>query len=225
LNTESDIPLKQSALAALGNLPGGEADALLQRWLQKLLAGEVKPELQLDVLLAAEKHPTPAIQALLKEHQAKQPADDLTAGYHETLAGGNAANGKKIFFERADVSCLRCHAIKKEGGIVGPPLDGIATKKSRQYLLEAILDPNRTIATGYENLIITRKDGTFVAGTLKGVNETAFIIDSPEDGEVTVPRKDVASRKRGLSAMPEGLGQMLTKQEMRDLIEYLGSLK
>ena len=38
-------------------------------------------------------------------------------------------------------------------------------------------------------------------------------------------KTDIKSRDRGLSAMPEEFRQVLTKRELRDLIEFLGGLK
>jgi hypothetical protein len=51
-------------------------------------------------------------------------------------------------------------------------------------------------------------------------------LDSPEDGGLIRIRKtEVTSRRAGLSAMPEGSAQFLSKRELRDLVEYLASLK
>jgi hypothetical protein len=41
---------------------------------------------------------------------------------------------------------------------------------------------------------------------------------------VKVAKKDIESRDKGLSAMPEGMGELLTKREIRDLVEFLATL-
>jgi cytochrome c553 len=47
-----------------------------------------------------------------------------------------------------------------------------------------------------------------------------------EDGTTQkIPKDQIAKRQRGLSAMPEGLANMLSKQDLRDLIEFLAGLK
>ena len=40
-----------------------------------------------------------------------------------------------------------------------------------------------------------------------------------------IPLGDIARRERGPSAMPEGLATALTPRELRDLIEYLATLR
>jgi hypothetical protein len=40
-----------------------------------------------------------------------------------------------------------------------------------------------------------------------------------------IKKADIKNMSRSLSAMPEGLGQMLTPFELRNLVEYLASLK
>ena len=52
---------------------------------------------------------------------------------------------KKIFFERTQVSCVRCHKFDGHGGDVGPVLDKLGPE-DRKYLLEAIVKPNAAIA-------------------------------------------------------------------------------
>ena len=82
----------------------------------------------------------------LKKYQASKPTDDALASYEDTLFGGNPDAGKKMFFERADVQCVRCHRINGQGGDVGPDLSHVGAQKDRRYLLESIVFPNRQIA-------------------------------------------------------------------------------
>jgi hypothetical protein len=40
-----------------------------------------------------------------------------------------------------------------------------------------------------------------------------------------VKKSDIKTRDKGLSPMPEGMGQILGKQDLRNLVEFLSSLK
>src|SRR5690606_4231809 len=109
------------------------------------------------------------------------------APYRIALRGGNADEGRKVFFERADTACIRCHKVAGRigeggGGEVGPELTHIGAQKDREYLLESIVFPNKHIAEGFENLLVTTKDGTTVAGTVKSETDAELVLNSPEDG-------------------------------------------
>jgi quinoprotein glucose dehydrogenase len=216
---------KQVALAELGTLPDPAADGVLAKWLDDLQAGKVAKELQLDVLEAAAKRPAPAIKQKLVNYEASRPRDDPMAKYRELLWGGNAAEGRKIFFERPEASCMRCHKINGEGGEVGPDLSKVGAQKDRQYILESVLFPNKQIAPGFDSVMVTLKNGTLYAGVLKQETDSELVINSPEDGLVTVKKADLRARDKGSSGMPEGMDGILSKQDLRNLVEFLGSLK
>ena len=217
---------KQGALNALATTPGEAANNLLGLWLDKLMTGKVPREIQLDLLLAAEKRDTPLMRQKLASQAARQSPDDEFKGFRETLYGGDAAAGKKIFIERQDASCVRCHKYNHEGGEVGPELTGIGSRHDREYILESILYPNKQIAPGYDSLIVQTKNGQAYAGVLKGQTDTELKIFSVEDNAlVTVKKSDITSQIKGQSAMVEGLGQVLSREDLRNLVEFLASSK
>ena len=88
-----------------------------------------------------------------------------------------------------------------------------------------MLFPNQQIAAGFENLLVTLKNGTSYAGQLKSSTDTELVLNSPEDGLIKIPVADIKSRERGLSAMPEGMEQFLSKSDLRNLVEFLSNLK
>ena len=153
--------------------------------------------------------------------QHERPEDDRFAAFRICLEGGDPVRGRRLFSERADWGCQRCHKLSGDGGDVGPELTTVGKTRGREAVLQSILYPNDTIAPGFENLIVTRRDGTLVVGVLKVERPDALELQTPEDGRVVIPTKDITSRERGLSAMPEGLGDLMTRSELRDLIEAL----
>jgi quinoprotein glucose dehydrogenase len=216
---------KQAALAVLASVPGEAADAVLSPWLDRLLAKDVPAELQLDVLEAAATRPTVNIKERLQKFERTRPASDDLRSFRECLEGGQVAEGRRIFVERQDVFCIRCHKIHGEGGDAGPDLTKIGAQKSREYILESITFPNKQIAAGFESVVLTMKDRNIHAGTLKRETSTTLDIVSPEDGPMQVKKADVEKRERGQSGMPEELRQVLSKRDLRNLVEYLSSLK
>ncbi|HYE31130.1 MAG TPA: PVC-type heme-binding CxxCH protein [Methylomirabilota bacterium] len=218
---------QQEALKTLAALGKASADSLLLPWVEKLLAGDVRAELQLDVLEAARARTNASkrLEQKVAQYDAKADKRDVLAGYRETLVGGNAEQGRKLFFERADAGCLRCHKVQGEGGEVGPELAGISARMSRDVILESILFPNNAIAPGFESALIKMKSGQSYAGIVQAENDSEITLNSPEDGVMKLKKAEVESRDKGLSAMPAELATLFTKRELRDLLEYLATLK
>lgn len=220
---------QQNAFATLATLPGTEPDAVIGAWFDKLVGGTLKRELALDVLEAAKKRDSAPLKEKLAKYAASKSQDDKLAAYREALYGGNAADGRKIFFERAEAACLRCHKVGGEGGgeggDVGPNLTGIGGRQPREYILESIAYPNAQIAAGFESVLVEAKNGVTYAGILKSETDKELVINSPEDGLVKVPKENVKSRQKTLSGMPDGMAGILSTRDLRDLVEYLASQK
>jgi quinoprotein glucose dehydrogenase len=216
---------RQGALAILGDLKLPAADHVLAEWLDRLLAGKVAPEVQLDLLEAAAKRPAAEVKRRLAAYEAARPKGDPLAGYREALAGGSADAGREIFHHKAEVSCVRCHKLHGEGGDVGPDLTGIGARQKREYLLESIVAPNRQIAKGFETVVLALSNGQVVSGIVKQEDAREVWLMTAEGKLVTVKKDDIDERQTGKSAMPEDLIKLLTKAEVRDLVEFLARLK
>ena len=215
---------KQSAIEMLGGMENKTVDAVLMMWLDRTTSGKAPAELELEILEAAARRSDPAIKAHLQRYNERRAKDPI-ANNTETLAGGDAELGKKIFLERQDVQCLRCHQAGGSGGVVGPDLTGVGKRLSRDELLESIVLPNNRIAKGFENLVIKMRDGSTHVGLLKKEDAEYVYIESAEDGALKVPKAEIENLDLGLSSMPPEIATALSKRDLRNLIEYLASLK
>ena len=65
---------------------------------------------------------------------------------------GTALAGKKIFDTHLVAGCIRCHKVDGKGGIVGPALDGIASRKDADYIQRALVNPTAELAEGFDKL-------------------------------------------------------------------------
>lgn len=214
---------RQGPLAILADLPGLEVDVLLDSWLDRLLMKTAPAELQLDVLEEAAKRPF--LKEKLAQFEAARPKNDPLANFREVLQGGDAEAGRRVFLHKAEVSCLRCHKVKGDGGDVGPELAGIGGKQTREYLLESIVDPNKQIAKGFETVVLALSNGQVETGIVKAEDAKEITLVRADGKRVTVPKSAIHERNSGKSAMPEDLVKKLTKRELRDLVEFLANLK
>lgn len=221
-----DAAEQKAAFRALGNLRSPEADALFADQLRALLAGKVSPAVQLELLNAAGRRNDATVKALVAEHEkAINSSSDPLASFRVTLEGGDKERGRRIFETQATLPCIRCHRAGAEGGDAGPNLAGVGTKYSREYLLESIVKPNAKIAPGYDTVVVTLKSGGVAAGIVAKETADTLSLRDTESKVTSIAKADIAKREGAPSSMPEVYATLLTKQQIRDVVEYLASLR
>jgi putative heme-binding domain-containing protein len=137
------------------------------------------------------------------------------------LSKRSIENGKTAL---AAAICLKCHRVGQRGTQVGPDLTGVGRRYDNRALLDSILHPSAQIDPKYLNTSYLLKDGTIVSGRTVGVSSSQLVIetDSISGKTETIQRADIEeSSPSKLSPMPEGLVDILTKDELLDLIAYL----
>jgi quinoprotein glucose dehydrogenase len=217
---------KQGALVALAAMNRPEAKDVVAALMDRLIAGQCPQEIQLDVYEAAKKC---GLNEKVQQFKANLPKDDPLANFGLSLAGGDLEKGRKIFREKPEVQCLRCHKCEIGDSQVGPDLTKTGATNDRRSLLEAIVFPNVKIAPGFQIVTLTTKDNQIVAGRLlkdEGGKLTLETVD--EQGKpkaVEVAADQVKERLSAPSPMPENIRDQLSRWELRDLVEYLATRK
>lgn len=217
---------RQAAFATLAKLTqSAGARVILATSAERLAAGEIPADTMADVVAAIKSLPENESQPMLAAYQATLDANDPAAAYRTALVGGDAQRGERLFYERASLSCVRCHTVGSVGGQVGPNLSRIGLDKDREYLLQAIVLPNAAIAKGFEGVLIQTIDGSTLAGIVKTDDEEKLEILTAEGNLITVLKDDIDMMVPGKSSMPEDLVKHLSDLELRDLIEFLAQQK
>lgn len=136
------------------------------------------------------------------------------------LVGGNKALGKPIF----EKVCANCHKFGAVGKSIGPDLSTIAAKLKRPEVIEAMLFPSKLIADQYKPELIQTKDGDIISGLVIKENVRAVTIvtsDHPEK-PIDVLKSNIQARKKSsVSAMPEGLLDTYTNEQVAGLVAFL----
>jgi len=213
----SDLAERQAAVGLLPTVRNSKP--VLDALLADLAAGRLDPAIQLEAIEGARSLQLDS----LHEAEAALAAKGSQGKWSYALAGGDAAAGKKVFEENLTANCMACHRIGAEGSNVGPPLQGIGAK-GKEHLLQALVDPQASIAPGYGMMTLTKKDGSSLAGALVGETDGALTLQLPDGSKATVPLADIATKTPPISAMPP-MGEILKPRELRDLLEYLSVLK
>ncbi len=134
-------------------------------------------------------------------------------------AGGGDPGAGAIVFED---NCSECHTLAEEGGEIGPVLDGISAK-GLKYISEAILQPAKSVAKGFETYIAIDKDGRQSIG-LKTRDEGGEIDITKANGDVvTLAKGDIKEIKIDdtKSIMPDDLSEAMTVKDYQDILSFL----
>lgn len=218
------VDQKQRAFRLLGEMSHASADSVLAGWMDRLLAGEVSPELELDLVQAARSSGAARVESRL-EHYRTQVADELLGTYRATRYGGDPRAGREIFFEHTSAQCARCHSVGgRGGGAVGPDLTDIGARRGRSHLVESLIAPGADIAPGFGSVTLTLQDGSTVSGTYLGESADSIRVGAGSEGSRSIARSRIASRRFGPSSMPP-MKSVLTREQIRDVVAYLASLR
>jgi quinoprotein glucose dehydrogenase len=218
---------QQGAFEVLGMLRSAESRDLLTTYLGDLEAGRIAPELQVDVVEAAQADGFPALTARLEAFRKSKGAENLTMAIRPGLLhGGSAMRGARVVSDSPAAECTRCHTLRGQGSDVGPNLTKIGATLTREQLLEALLEPNARIAPGFGTISLTLRNGSErVAGTLREETDTHVVVmEGTPPKERRIAKSDIAERSAPVSAMPP-FGAILKPREIRDLVEVLSTLK
>lgn len=206
VETSHSVNERQLAFAALGELRHPEAEKALSKWIERLAAGRVDESLQLDVLEAARGMDSTALEGKISDYLSALPETDPLAPYRPALFGGDRREGQDIFFQKTEVSCVRCHAVDGQGGReeVGPDLSGIGGRVTREHILEAIVAPNARIAEGFENVTLYMKNGAEHMGRVIEEDEDTIVLEIAEDPYVVDWWDDSGKPHSEVDAVAEG---------------------
>jgi len=225
----TNAPERQNAARLMGDLDRAEIDSFLATALQDEDIQREWASIWLELLESAEKRAAKS-EAVKKQLTAlnarreKALEKNPLAQFEECLEGGDRNAGKAIFETHIFAQCARCHSTKKgKGSDIGPNLQTIGEKDKRE-LLHSLIDPAAQIAEGYGNLTVVRKDNTFVSGTLRRESAKEVVVRTPEGKDVKIPVGEIQQRTPIVSLMPP-MSQILKKHEIRDVLEYLTTLK
>ena len=215
---------KQAALLTLGSLPVDHSQKVFDQLLSKMDKGNLSPEIYLELAEAIDSTRSPQLIARYKDISSTLSPEALAVSYEGTLYGGNAENGRRIFFRHQTAQCVRCHAYDDLGGNAGPRLNGIAGKLTRQQLLEALIDPSARLAPGFGVVTVDLKNGKSIGGVLQGEKETGLVLKVGDQPDTLLRKEDIAKQSYAASSMPN-MQYLLTKREIRDVISFLSTLK
>ena len=136
---------------------------------------------------------------------------------------GDAARGEQVF-RRSDLSCLKCHAVNKAGGQIGPDLTPVGANSPMEYLVNALFDPDAQIKEAFITRTVTTLEGRVFQGITVDRTEQKLVLRNTDSQLIEIPITAIDEEVEGKSLMPKGLPTLLTEGETLDLLKFLSVL-
>ena len=218
---KGSLPEQQQLLQSIAKMPVDNSQEVLADLIERMVANKLPAGIRLDLIEAVE-----ATQAekLVAKLDALKTKGTLTDEYKDALYGGNLQLGNAIFYRNQSVECIRCHNAGGEGGVVGPSLKGIGSRLTREQILQALIEPSARIAPGYGMISLKLTDGQEVTGTVIQETDDEIQLKTSEAEPLRIATARIKSRENYPSSMPP-MGGLMSKREIRDVVEFLASLK
>ncbi len=219
---KSSIQEQQQLLRVLGEMPIDNTRVVFEELIVKMSEQKVDSKILLDLTEAIENTKDAGLAAKLEPLRGQGSESDK---YKEALYGGNRQQGRDIFLNNPTAQCVRCHSIGNEGGgLVGPNLKKIGDNLTREQILQSLIEPSVRIAPGFGNVSLILTDGQEVTGTLMHESAEEIVLKTSEAEPLKIATLRIKKRDNFPSSMPPQ-GTILTKREIRDLVEYLANVK
>jgi len=208
---------------AIGTFLGSEPRIVLL--LDALEAGTIDPSViswpaQVGLMASGDEALRNRARGLLSDN--KSSAQEVIDSYQGVPSlTGNPVVGKQLFA----VHCAMCHQLGgKDGTPFGPDLATIRNRRP-QSIMADILDPNLSIADGYDVWNIILKSGEKLQGLIASETPSAITIRNYGGVETVVARNNLQSlTAMGTSVMTNGFDRLIDQQQMADLLAFLGQL-
>ncbi|MCC6491653.1 MAG: HEAT repeat domain-containing protein [Pirellulales bacterium] len=219
---------RHAIVAGLRLRDNGASDAvrLLAHWNGPLAAAGASSDwkVQLSAWQAwyAEKYPDdPPAELPADAGKDKWSYDELLT-YLESPAGkqGDASRGEQVFTQ---AQCASCHRVGTHGEGVGPDLTAVARRFQRKEILSAIVYPSHDISDQYASRVVM-SGGKAYAGmvTPRGPQGVTILLATGQKVDLAHEAIDEI-QPSNISAMPTGLLNPLTLDQVADLFAYLAT--
>jgi len=248
IQPQEPVRLQQEVLSYLSHTAdGGYANFLMERWkglspevrntaVASLLNSDSRIHALLDgleqgtvlpshipwgntVFLMNQKDPAIRDKARALLVPSESEKEDVIRSFQAALEmEGVPEKGLQVYEE----NCSICHQMTEERGEwYGPDLSSL---RNRRYesILKDILDPNLSIADGYDLWQIELSDGQSVQGIIS--HETTTAIELVQAGGLTrtISRSQISSMQAlPVSGMAQGLENQISVEEMADLLAFI----
>src|SRR5690606_19290591 len=93
-------------------------------------------------------------------------------------------------------------------------------RSSLDYVLMNLVDPSAVVGKDYRRTVVITQDGRALSGLVAAEDDRTLVLQTPTERHV-IPTVEITQRREtSQSAMPDGMLDALSAQQIRDLVAY-----
>ena len=144
----------------------------------------------------------------------------LTGGVRVDVPG-DATAGRAVY---DGAGCAACHTIQGTGGLDGPDLSTVGSRRSPDELRTDLLQPDERVEPDWWTMRVTDRDGTHVEGRRMGEGTYSVRILDAEGRMWSFQKRNLVESERVETSTMPSYRDRLTPTQLQDLVAYLYGL-
>ena len=148
--------------------------------------------------------------------------EELSSAARTDLKNRDFKNGQRMFVA---TGCYACHRFGDQGGMTGPDLTTAGRRFSPHDLLDQVINPSKVINDQFSAVQVVTENGMIHTGVVVNLSGDRMTLNTDltnPNQRVNIDRKEIEEMMVSkVSAMPTGLFNRMTKDEILDLIAFL----
>ncbi len=140
--------------------------------------------------------------------------DEVEKLLADVASKGDAARGERVF-RRADLNCMKCHAVAGAAGGIGPELSAVGSSSPVDYLVNSIMVPDQAIKEEFVTKVVQTADGRVFHGIVADKDDKRLVLREATGELRTIPADEIDATQGRRLAYAEGTGQLSHPRRVR----------
>lgn len=134
---------------------------------------------------------------------------------------GDAAAGARLFL----ANCSGCHAIRGEGGLIGPDLTSVGLRRSYAELLKSVTDPDAEVPSQYWSVTVKTATGQNLRGIRLNEDTHSLQLRDEKGRLVSLLKRNITTMELIRRSPMPSFQDKLPEAQIANIFAYLISVK